>query len=190
MRISRTRLSGRWSYLQEDDVNRGKTLSGRDLPPATQGCSRQRERVTDDSSAVGFGWSGLASLPLRPELALRHWRSGLYRTVISRVSTFLDPFAPSELPDFHATMGPLTPAGPARAVLTPAGLSGSCAGPSDHSASNHPTCPVIALTHYPSASRASGSPRSGLRLSLAGSPHGKAESSSLALRTQRFPARP
>ena len=74
------------------------------------------------------------------------------------------------------------------AVLTPAGLSVSCAWPSDHSVSNHPTCPMIAFTHYPSASWASGSPRSGLRHSGAGSPRSKAESSSLALRTGRSPS--
>src|SRR4051812_38029804 len=70
---------------------------------------------------------------------------------------------------------------------TRAGLSASCARPSDHSASNHPVGPAIALTHYPSASRAPGSLRSGLRLRLAGSPHDKAESSSLSLRTGRSP---
>jgi hypothetical protein len=113
----------------------------------------------------------------------------------SRGSTSLHPFAPPELPGFHATMGALTPArrlfvsglGTVNSAWTRAGLSASCAGPSDHSASNHPVRPVIAFAHYPSASRASGSLRSGLRLTLAGSPRDKAESSSLALRTGRSP---
>jgi len=111
------------------------------------------------------------------------------------VSTSLHPFAPPALPGFIATMGALTPArrffvslsGTMNSAWTRAGLSASCAWPSDHSASNHPGGPVIALSHYPSASRASGSLRSGLRLLLAGSPRGKAESSSLTLRTSRSP---
>jgi len=52
------------------------------------------------------------------------------------------------------------------ARLVRAGLSASCAGPSDHSASNHPAGPAIAFAHYPSASQAPGSLRSGLRLTL------------------------
>src|ERR1035437_3486744 len=68
MRISRTRLSGWWFYLQEDDVNGQKTLSGRDLLPATRVCSRDSEHVTDDRSRNGFGCSGLSSLSLRPKL--------------------------------------------------------------------------------------------------------------------------
>jgi hypothetical protein len=107
---SRTRLSGWWFYLQEDGVNGQKTLSGRDLLPATRLCSRGSEHVTDAPSDVGFGCSGLSSLSLRPVLALRHWGRIVYQAVIGCVSTFLDPFAPPELPGFLATMGPLTPA--------------------------------------------------------------------------------
>jgi len=112
-----------------------------------------------------------------------------------RVSTSLHPFAPPALPGFLARMGALTPERPAlrfprahehRLECRP-GLPALRVWPSDHSASNHPACPTIALTRYPSASWASGSLRSGLRLSLAGSPHSKAESSSLALRTGRSP---
>ena len=113
MRISRTRLSGWWFYLQEDDVNGQKTLSGRDLLPATRLCSRDSEHVTDVRSRIGFVFSGLSSLFLRPKLALRHWGRVVYQAVIGCVSTFLDPFAPPELPGFLATMGPLTPARPA-----------------------------------------------------------------------------
>ena len=118
-----------------------------------------------------------------------------FRRLELHVSTSLHPFAPPALPGFHATMGALTPArrlfvslsGAVNSAWTRAGLSASCVGPSDRSASNHPAGPVIAFAHYPSASRASGSLRSGLRLTLAGSPHDKAESSSLALRTGRSP---
>ena len=120
---------------------------------------------------------------------------GFFPRLELHVSTFLHPFAPPALPGFDATMGALTPArrlfgslsGAMNSAWARAGLSASCVGPSDRSVSNHPAGPVIALTHYPSASRASGSPRSGLRLTLAGSPRGKAESSSLALRTGRSP---
>jgi hypothetical protein len=118
-----------------------------------------------------------------------------FRRLELHVSTSLHPFAPPALPGFDATMGALTPArrlfvplpGAMNSAWTRAGLSASCAWPSDHSASNHPAGPVIALSHYPSASWASGSLRSGLRLTLAGSPRDKAESSSLALRTGRSP---
>ena len=120
---------------------------------------------------------------------------GFFRRLELHVSTFLHPFAPPALPGFDATMGALTPArrlfvslsGTMNSAWTRAGLSASCAWPSNHSASNHPVGPVIALSHYPSASRASGSLRSGLRLTLGGSPRDKAESSSLALRTGRSP---
>ena len=61
----------------------------------------------------GFGCSGLSSLSRRPKLALRHWGRVVYQAVIGCISTFLDPFAPPELPGFLATMGPLTPAGSA-----------------------------------------------------------------------------
>lgn len=121
--------------------------------------------------------------------------TGFFRGQGPHDSTFLHPLAPPALPGFHATMGALTPA---RRLFVPllgamnsagirTGLSVSCAGPSNRSASNHPVGSVIALTHYPSASRTSGSLRSGLRRSLAGSPRDKAESSSRALRTSRSP---
>jgi hypothetical protein len=96
-------------------------------------------------------------------------------------------FAPPALPGFVATMAPLTPARRAGARLVRAGLSASCAGPSNHSASNHPLGPPIALTRYPSAWEATGASRFGLRLWLAGSPRETAESSSLALRTGGSP---
>ncbi|CAN5701764.1 hypothetical protein BH23PLA1_BH23PLA1_31590 [soil metagenome] len=128
-------------------------------------------------------------------LSHRHCRRFVFGRSGHVASISLEPFAPPALPGFITTMAPLTPAGRvlrtgsvmnARLVF-PAGLSASCAWPSDHSVSNHPVGLVIALPHYPSASRASGLLRSGLRLTLAGSPRDKAESSSLALRTGRSP---
>ena len=71
--------------------------------------------------------------------------------------------------------------------LVRTGLSASCAWPSDHSVSNHREGPLIALTRYPSASRAAGSRRFGLRHLPAGSSPFPAESSSLALRTGHSP---
>jgi len=55
------------------------------------------------------------------------------------------------------------------AVLVRAGLSVSCAWPSDHSVSNHRWGPAIALTRYPSASQAAGFRRFGLRHLAVGS---------------------
>jgi hypothetical protein len=118
-----------------------------------------------------------------------------FRRLERHDSTSLHPFAPPALPGFDATMGALTPtrrlfvslSGTMNSAWTRAGLSASWARPSDHSASNHPVGPVIALTHDPSASWASGILRSGFRLTLAGSLRDKAESSSLALRTGRSP---
>jgi hypothetical protein len=140
---------------------------------------------------VCVGLSGALS----PYARYRQSRRGCFRRLELHASTSLHPFAPPALPGFRATMGALTPvrrffvsfSGTMNSAWTRAGLSASCVWPSDHSASNHPVGPVIALIHYPSASRASGSLRSGLRLSLAGSPRDKAESSSLALRTGRSP---
>ena len=140
---------------------------------------------------VCAGRSGVVSLYARYGQSVRE----CFRRLELHVSTFLHPFAPPELPGFDATMGALTPArrlfvslsGTMNSAWTRAGLSASCAWPSDHSASNHPTDPMTAFTRYPSASWASGLPRSGLRLECAGSPNGMAESSSLALRTGHSP---
>jgi hypothetical protein len=79
-------------------------------------------------------------------------------------------------------------AGPMRAAIV--GITSSInrpRRPSDHSTSKHLTAPVIALSRYPSASRASDTRRSGLRRRTAGSPVSPAESSSLTLRTGRSP---
>jgi hypothetical protein len=146
----------------------------------------------DQARRVRRGLSDVASPIARRDRALAF---GFFHGVGHCGSTSLHPFAPPELPGFDATMGALTPArrlfvslsGTVNSAWTRAGLSASCAWPSDHSASNHPTDPMTALTRYPSASWASGLPRSGLRLECAGSPNGMAESSSLALRTGRSP---
>jgi hypothetical protein len=73
---------------------------------------------------------------------------GFVRRLELHVSTFLHPFAPPALPGFNATMGALTPARRVlrimsimNARLVRAGLSASCAWPSVHSASKHPTVP-------------------------------------------------
>ncbi len=115
-----------------------------------------------------------------------------FRRLVHRVSTFLRPLARPALPGFLATMDALTPTRGLfgsfmNTTWSRAGLPVSCIWPSDHSVSNHPAGPVIALTRYPSASRISGSLRSRLRQYPAGSPPGKAESSLLALRTGRSP---
>ena len=119
-------------------------------------------------------------------------RPGLVRCFGHHGSTFLRPLALPALPGFLATMDALTPTRGLfgsfmNTTWSRAGLPVSCIWPSDHSVSNHPAGPVIALTRYPSASRISGSLRSRLRQYLAGSPPGKAESSLLALRTGRSP---
>ena len=66
------------------------------------------------------------------------------------------------------------------------GLSASCVWPSDHSVSNHPAGPA-SLSHATPQRRGFRISRSWLRHYLAGSPHNKAESSSLSLRTGRSP---
>ena len=120
----------------------------------------------------------------------RHCARSFFRRSSHLTSTFLRPFAPPALPGFYATMDALTPEWPALRRPRPAiprqlyshelrpyhhsGLPALRVWPSEHSASNHLTAPVVALTHNPSARQAS----SGLRLARAGSPVGPAESSS------------
>jgi hypothetical protein len=127
-------------------------------------------------------------------LSRRHSRRSVFRSSGHRASISLEPFAPPALPGFDAPMAPLTPARRALRIasivntrLALAGLSVSCARPSDHSASDHHPGPCIALTRDPSACKTSDCCRFGLRRLPAGSPHGQAESSSLALRTGRSP---
>jgi hypothetical protein len=163
-----------------------------------------------DPRHVGVGLSG-ASSPYGYGQSHR----GFFRRLELHVSTFLHPFAPPELPGFDATMGALTPVrrffastlrlapwirSPSRtmnAAWTRTGLPVSC----------HQTVgsfrlqpPVVVPERFwgfllPGlpyhGSRGRPLPRTiasiGLRLSLAGSPRRPAESSSLALRTDRSP---
>src|SRR4051812_32297028 len=74
-------------------------------------------------------------------LSQRHYRRSVFGRPGHDASISLEPFAPPALPGFVATMAPLTPAWRARPRLGHAGLSVSCAGPSGHSASNHPLGP-------------------------------------------------
>jgi hypothetical protein len=119
------------------------------------------------------------------------------------VSTFLHPFAPPALPGFIATMSALTPAwrrdSEARSapcggrylksflLLRHAGLLASrVLSLRSLPSPTTPLPPMIALTPNPSASWASCSHRSRLRLSIAGSPVSVAVSSLLSLRTAPF----
>jgi hypothetical protein len=203
-RISRIRLSSRWSLTSKridgSSMGHGQVPQpllgspGGDPGTAPRDEGRQqpcRSLRRFEPRHVCVSRSGAVS----PYARYGQYVGESCRRLELHVSTSLHPFAPPELPGFDTTMGALTPArrlfvslsGTMNSAWARAGLSASCAWPSDHSASNHPIGPVIALAHYPSASRASGSLRSGLRLSLAGSPRDKAESSSLALRTGRSP---
>ena len=155
--------------------------------------SRFGSRRQPRGSSHGFG-PGVQALSVVFS-SFEHSRRLTSRRLGPHVSTSLHPFAPPALPGFLARMGALTPGRPVlrfprahelRLECRP-GLPALRVWPSDHSASNHPAGPTSALTRYPSASWTSGSLRSGLRLSLAGSPHSKAESSSRALRTGRSP---
>ena len=137
-------------------------------------------------------------------VALAGTASGcVFRRFGHRVSTFLHPFAPPALPGFFATMGALTPGRPA--LRLPTGHEHRLwrvqvslrfvIEPSDHSVSNHlPSsrrCSgvfYVGLTGPRCRGRPFGGHASlGLRHSLAGSPRRQAESSSLALRTDRSP---
>ena len=116
-------------------------------------------------------------------LALAGTAAGCSSVVhVRRVSTFLRPFAPPALPGFLATMGALTPVTPglelARHSRQVSLLHVSGLRPS---VSNHLTASPGRFRTLPLSAR--GFPalrRSGLRLSLAGSPIGPAESSSLS----------
>ena len=166
------------------------------LSPRHQGCPqvlRSGPGVLRSAARPLSGFCGLLS----PEGHSRHAVLGPVR----RPSTFLRPFAPPALPGFTATMDALTP----RPLTHGRGLPDSCTLPSHHSVSNHLVRPRVAFARYPSAHEASslprcfasagtvdtqrpwvlpslhsGSGRSGLRPSLAGSPPHPAESSSLS----------
>jgi hypothetical protein len=120
------------------------------------------------------------------------------------VSTFLHPFAPPELPGFHATMGALTPA--RRLFVSLSGTMNSAWSRAGLPVFGHRTVhsfrlqpPTVVPTrfwgfctpglpdHVAVAACFQASASFGLRQSLVGSPQRSAESSSLALRTERSP---
>src|SRR5262249_32033751 len=133
-----------------------------------------------------------------------HCHRLFFRRFVHRVSTFLHPFAPPALPGFFATMGALTPGRPALRVLIRdnelrlwrrPGLPAFCHRIFRSFRLQPPTvaptriwglrCRAYRTTSLwpPFRGRAS----LGLRLWRAGSPRRSAESSSLALRTNRSP---
>ena len=135
---------------------------------------------------------------------LGHCRRFVFRRFGHCVSTFLHPFAPPALPGFFATMGALTPA--RRLFVSLSGTMNTDLEPgrspcviviesSDHSVSNHlPSSRHLSgffnarLTGPHVCGRPFRDQASlGLRHLLAGSPQRSAESSSLALRTNRSP---
>ena len=150
-----------------------------------------------DPSPAGQGASGACS-------PCGHGLQSVSLRVGHRVSTFLHPFAPPELPGFLATMGALTPGRPAlrilirdiegRLVRRP-GLPVSCHRTFRSFRLQTPT--VVPAPFWVLYAGLTGPPRGGrpvegraslgLRHSLAGSPQRSAESSSLALRTNRSP---
>ena len=194
VRISRTRLSSRWSYLKEDrrsSMSRFRALQptlGSPRPmaqaaPAQQGRrqsfrSRRRFIIAPVFAGGISGWASPSGT-----------RPGLVRRSGRHDSTFLHPFAPPALPGFVATMGALTPGRSAlRRLWGRPGLSVSRVWSSEPSVSNHLTAPIVALTPNPSARWASHENGSGFRHYLADSPVSPAESSSLTYgRLVHFP---
>jgi hypothetical protein len=181
--------------------------------PGFQGCQHALGPNTTVCPVLhGRRLSGRCS---RKRYRVRHCGPLIFLVLVHATSTFLRPFAPPALPGFHATMDALTPARLAlRTRVTARGgftahehLSTqsvqvsllNVAEPSDRSVSNHPLSPS-----EPGLLLVRGLPRNrtpqdtapplqwdgsslGLRHSLAGSPRRPAESSSLALRTDRSP---
>src|SRR6266436_3897089 len=157
-----------------------------------------------------FGPRPVAGTPRRPWVLsgavsrLRHSHRCLSTAFGRHVSTFLHPFAPPALPGFIATTSAVTPAwrrdsetrsAPCGGrylesflLLRHAGLLASrVLSLQSLPSPTTPLPPMIAFAPNPSASWASCSHRSGLRLSTAGSPVSVAESSLLSLRTTPSP---
>ena len=184
-------------------VRSGRTLSIRlnHLPPLTpcfEGCQHPLCPYRQfDPAPLAHELSG-ASHPFGYCLRFDFCRHG------HRVSTFLHPFAPPALPGFFATMGALTPGRPAlrfpkahehRLCRRP-GIPASCHRIFRSFRLQPPTvvptrlwgflCRAYRTTSlWPPLIR--GHASVGLRLFLAGSPRRSAESSLLALRTDRSP---
>jgi len=123
-----------------------------------------------------------------PGLASRHSAVGLFWGTRCQRLHLPAPLGSTGITRLRRYYGCSDSCWPVRAPFGfPAGLSASCAWPSDHSASKHLSAPAAALAHYPSARQASRDNGSGLRHWDAGSPVGPAESSSPKLRTGRSP---
>ena len=134
----------------------------------------------------------------------RHCRRLFFRRFGHCVSTFLHPLAPPVLPGFLATMGALTPGRPALRLTREhehrlwrhPGLPAFCHRVFRSFRLQPPTvvptllwvsCVRLTGPHFCGRSLIRASASIGLRQSLAGSPQRSAESSSLALRTNRSP---
>jgi hypothetical protein len=134
-----------------------------------------------------------------------HYYRWVFRCLELHVSTFLHPFAPPALPGFLATMGALTPGRPALRILFRdnehrlwrcPGLPVFCHRTFRSFRLQPPSvvptrfwgfCASSLPDHVAVAALVRGRASLGLHLSLAGSPQRSAESSSLALRTNRSP---
>ncbi len=112
-RVSRIRLSGRWSYLKEDWQARRWAVARSNSPS-----SAKHPLFEGRQHAVGpdpqFSPEPLRSAPGRSVVvsSREHSLRFAFCVLVHPTSTFLDPFAPRALPRFPAPMGPLTPAGP------------------------------------------------------------------------------
>lgn len=98
-----------------------------------------------DPAPARMGLSGL--------LSQRHCRRGVFRRSGHAIIHLPGALRSTGVTRFHRYYGSSDSC--RMVVWFPAGLSASCVSPSDRSASNHPMRPVIALTRYPSARRAS-----------------------------------
>jgi hypothetical protein len=154
-RISRIRLSSRWSYPGGDRLAETWAATGGSAQVrqgidsdvggdrtfflhAQFGCGRHaiRRRHGFSPKPLVSNFSVVFSRPRQSQF--RHCRRGfLWRFRFA--STFLRPFAPPELPGFVATMNALTPdeAG-SSPVPSSSGLSASRMKSSGRSVSNHP----------------------------------------------------
>ena len=115
-RISRIRLSSRWSYPKGD--GRMFTFAEGPMPRSRYGfrpCATACSPPTRVASAVPTAVD-LVVLPLAAGgsllgKALRHSGVVAFQVHAGGDSIFLHPLAPPALPGFHATMGALTPVG-------------------------------------------------------------------------------
>jgi hypothetical protein len=210
-RISRTRLSSWWFNLEEGwRTNMGRVQVQQPMREARVTSPRVVPRVKGrqqpcrplrryEPRHVCVDRSGALSPYARYEQSVRVY----FRRLELHVSTFLHPFAPPALPGFLATMGALTPArrlfvpllGAMNSAWNRTGLPVSCHRIFRSFRLQPPTvvptrfwvfqCQAYRTTLPWSPFR--GLESVGLRLFPAGSPQRSAESSSLALPTNRSP---